>query len=422
MTVQEHAMRPQAAYDISVLGLGHRQQRSRTGVFRVVEEVALQLMKSPEIGLQLWSGPEYAKLRSAIEYLDCNLLGAVPVNASSMQRCLQRLASAGCAPRLLGKAVHWTMRRARRDDIQYNRHWLKDANIFHSPYFQLPPTGCFQAGTRKFITVFDLIPILHPEYFKSDANHPIKKLVLGLNPQDWVICISEYTRSDLLAYRPDLNPEKVFAIPLAASESFYPCSDQDQMATARRTYGVPNAPYVLGLSTLEPRKNIAQTIRCFARLITEQKIDDLNLVLAGVRGWDVEEIFSEVKQFPKLEKRIFVTGYVADKDLAALYSGALAFVYPSFYEGFGLPPLEAMQCGVPTITSNTSSLPEVVGDAGIMVAPTDGDALCDSLWRLYSSAELRANLSAKARDRAKQFTWHKTGRGTIAAYEVALSS
>jgi glycosyltransferase involved in cell wall biosynthesis len=142
----------------------------------------------------------------------------------------------------------------------------------------------------------------------------------------------------------------------------------------------------------------------------------------GTKGWDFDKIFQELSNLPTLKERVIITGYVADEDLAALYSGAMAFVYPSFYEGFGLPPLEAMQCGVPVITSNTSSLPEVVGDAGIMVAPTDADALCQSMLNLYASSDLRSKMSFKSIEQAKKFSWQNCTEQTIGAYQLALNS
>jgi glycosyltransferase involved in cell wall biosynthesis len=156
-------------------------------------------------------------------------------------------------------------------------------------------------------------------------------------------------------------------------------------------------------------------------LIREQKIDDLCLVLTGAKGWDYDRIFGEIANSVDVQDKIILTGYVPDEDLSPLYSGALAFVYPSLYEGFGLPPLEAMQCGTPVITSNTSSLPEVVGDAGIMVAPTDSDALCQAMLDLYCSDALRRDLAQKSLLRAKQFSWQKTTRETINAYKKALN-
>jgi glycosyltransferase involved in cell wall biosynthesis len=144
------------------------------------------------------------------------------------------------------------------------------------------------------------------------------------------------------------------------------------------------------------------------------------LVLVGNLGWKYESIFSELTATEGLRDRIIITGYVSNEDLAALYSDALFFVFPSLYKGFGLPPLEAMQCGVPVITSNTSSLPEVVGDAGIMVNPNDADALCQAMLNIHGNPLLRAQLSSNALERSKQFSWRKSANETIKAYKTAL--
>ena len=171
---------------------------------------------------------------------------------------------------------------------------------------------------------------------------------------------------------------------------------------------------------LYQEKNIAHLVRCFAQVIQEQNIQDLNLVLVGSQGWDYDAILQEISSQYTLRSRIIVTGRVADQDLAAIYSGAVAFVYPSLYEGFGLPPLEAMQCGVPVITSNTSSLPEVVGDAGILLDPTDVDALCHSIFKIYNQLSLREKMSAKSLEQAKKFSWERCTEETLDAYRTAL--
>ena len=171
---------------------------------------------------------------------------------------------------------------------------------------------------------------------------------------------------------------------------------------------------------MEPRKNIDHTVRCFARIVKEQHISDLNLVLVGTKGWDFDKIFTEMMKHNSVRDRVIVTGYVADEDLAAIYSGAQMFVYPSLYEGFGLPPLEAMQCGVPVITSNTSSLPEVVGEAGIMVNPQDSDVLCQAMTDIYRKPALRNELATRALARAKQFSWASCAQQTVRAYETVL--
>lgn len=243
----------------------------------------------------------------------------------------------------------------------------------------------------------------------------------SLDIEDYVICVSHATRNDLLN-NVKLDPAKVFVVHNAASSDiFYPCSDLAKIASVRRKYSIPEYPYILGLSTLEPRKNIDHVIRCFAKLVQEQSIKDLNLVLVGGKGWDYNKIFEEIENHASLKERIIFTGYVADEDLAALYSGALAFVYMSFYEGFGLPPLEAMQCGVPVVTSNTSSFPEVVGEAGIMLAPKDVDGFCNSIFEIYKKPSLREAMSLASLEQAKNFSWEKCIQETIAAYKTALS-
>lgn len=173
----------------------------------------------------------------------------------------------------------------------------------------------------------------------------------------------------------------------------------------------------MGLSTLEPRKNNQRLIKCYYQLLLEKSLEDIYLVLVGSKGWLYDEIFETVNSYPELKNKVIFTGYVDDEDLSSIYSGATLFVYPSLYEGFGLPPLEAMQCGVPVITSNTSSLPEVVGDAGIMINPKDEDALCQAILNLLNNSDLQKELSEKGLERAKIFNWEKCARETVEIYQ-----
>ena len=156
-------------------------------------------------------------------------------------------------------------------------------------------------------------------------------------------------------------------------------------------------------------------------LVRAERLDDLHLVLTGERGWNADGIFAASGELADLRDRIVFTGYVDDVDLAPLYSGALAFAYPSLYEGFGLPPLEAMQCGTPVVTSNAASLPEVVGDAGRMVDPADGAGLAQALLDLYRDPALRADASARGLLRARQFTWARYAERCVAGYRAALA-
>jgi glycosyltransferase involved in cell wall biosynthesis len=144
------------------------------------------------------------------------------------------------------------------------------------------------------------------------------------------------------------------------------------------------------------------------------------MVLVGTKGWMFDKIFNELDASADIRDRIIITGFVHDSDLAAIYSDAAMFVYPSFYEGFGLPPLEAMKCGVPVISSNTSSLPEVVGDAGIMVAPTDLTALTQAMLSVYNDNALQQQMRAKSLERAAKFSWERCAHETVTAYKRSI--
>jgi glycosyltransferase involved in cell wall biosynthesis len=185
-------------------------------------------------------------------------------------------------------------------------------------------------------------------------------------------------------------------------------------------YKIPKGKFILSLCTFEPRKNIGLVIKSYVKLRQTFNVDDLNLVLVGTKGWDFDSIFNEMDVFPEFKQQIFITGFVEDNDLASIYSSSLMFVYPSHYEGFGLPPLEAMKCGIPVITSNNSSLPEVVGDAGITFDVTQTDKLTDLMYDLYSNELLRKHYADLAIIQAEKFTWEKTSNKTIQAYNIAL--
>ena len=296
------------------------------------------------------------------------------------------------------------------------------AEIFHSPIPELPPQIEDSAGLslRKFVTVYDLVAFVCPEHFEADHAAYLRKKLSELRDV-WVLCISEATRRDFLE-RLNYDPERVFVTPLAAGEQFHPVADARERDRARQICGIPPGDYFLSLCTFEPRKNLDMIIRCFARAVREARLDAVNLVLVGNKGWKMERIFDALEEYPELRNRIILTGFVPDELLAALYSGAAAFIYMSLYEGFGLPPLEAMQCGVPVVVSNTSSIPEVVGDAGLQLDPRDEDGLCQALINLASQAALRESLSARSLQQASRFSWVKTVEATVSAYEASLRS
>jgi glycosyltransferase involved in cell wall biosynthesis len=230
-----------------------------------------------------------------------------------------------------------------------------------------------------------------------------------------ILSLSEHTRRDIIETY-GINEDHVEAIPLAAPEHFAPVQDNDEIQRVRHNYGI-DGDYILTVGSIQPRKNLARLIKAYASLRGDSSVKKLpKLVLAGKCAWLYDETLRALDE-SEAKEAVVLTGYVPEGDLPALYSGALCFVYPSYFEGFGLPPLEAMKCGVPVIVGNRTSLPEVVGDAALMVDPFDVDAIGAAIKRLIEDSELRTELSIKGQERANTFNWRETARKTLAVYK-----
>jgi glycosyltransferase involved in cell wall biosynthesis len=263
-----------------------------------------------------------------------------------------------------------------------------------------------------------IVTTIHDVAFrKFPALFPLKHRVLlnGLIPlathnSAMVITGSESTRQDLIELF-GVAPDKVAVTPYAADPIYQPMDRDAARRAVRSRLRVPS-PYLLSVGVLQPRKNLPRLVRAYNRIAS--KIPH-RLVLVGKEGWAGEALQEAIAEAPLGREPIF-TGYVADADLPALYAGADLFVYPSLYEGFGLPPLEAMACGTAVLTSNTSSLPEVVGDAGVTVDPTDTSALSAAIEALLGDEPRRQALETAGLARARQFNWERTARETVEVY------
>ena len=406
-------------FDISVLGMGYYYPKSRTGVHRVVENLAAGLVTDDLAFSAIESLPgamRYAKGR----WNNLFVHTVSEINLATTENKLLRFT----APNSFAeKAIRASFRKVRSaflpNQFQLNARQLGHYKLFHSPYFPIPEVVQQHAALRSVLTIHDLIPIRYPHFFGNETNHIVEQIVKSLPQSGFAICVSEATKADFIDYT-GFAEAQVFVTPLAADpDIFFPCTNKTLIHKILQHYKIPTEqPYLLSLATLEPRKNTEQVIQSFVQLIQQESIHDLNLVLVGTKGWDFDRIFEAIDHAGQYKSRIFVTGYVPDVHLSPLYSAALAFVYPSFAEGFGLPPLEAMQCGLPVITSNTTSLPEVVGSAGIVVPPTDGEALCQAILRVYQDSALWHELSVKSLERAAQFSWEKTIAQTQAIYQA----
>ena len=228
-----------------------------------------------------------------------------------------------------------------------------------------------------------------------------------------VIAVSEATKRDLVELF-GLPPQRITVVYNGVDESFSLCPPQ--AAAEHRADNSQPARYILHLGTLEPRKNLARLVQAFARVRAHSAGDPpLKLVLAGGKGWSYDAIFTEVERLGLTEDVLF-PGYIDDRALADWYRGAAVFVYPSLMEGFGLPVLEAMACGAPVVTSNISSLPEVAGDAALLVDPYNVEALADALLGLLDNDALAAELRARGLKQAARFSWSRTAEQTAAIY------
>jgi glycosyltransferase involved in cell wall biosynthesis len=248
----------------------------------------------------------------------------------------------------------------------------------------------------------------------------MRKTLAAFDPaRDWALAVSSYTRNDFCAHVA-VDPDRVFVVPLAADAGlFHPIDDADVMAGVRARHQLGRAPYVLSVGTIEPRKNLAHLIDAFADLVERGRAgDDLILVIAGATGWKATAVDNALTRLSsRVRGRIRLLGPVPDTDLAPLYSGADAFVYPSHFEGFGLPVLEAMQCGAPVVTTTGGALPEVAGKGALLVDPRDRSALVAALI----AARRNRGLAAAGRARAAEFRWSRTLDLTVAAYRIMLS-
>ena len=251
------------------------------------------------------------------------------------------------------------------------------------------------------ITVYDLIPWTQPDQArKGSARIERATIRPALRRAAALLCISAATRDDLCRLFPVAEP-KASVVPLAADARF---------GEPVETTGHPSLdrPYVLAVGTLEPRKNLERLIAAWLSLSPDERAGHA-LALVGPRGWDDAPILQAAR-----DAGAVLVGQVSDEELHALYAGATVFAYPSLYEGFGLPPLEAMAAGAPVLTSDVSSLPEVVGDAALRVDPTDTDAIASGLRALLADDPLRERLRTAGRERAQAFSWERTARETLA--------
>jgi len=281
-------------------------------------------------------------------------------------------------------------------------------NLLHSPDF-IPPFG---GRFKSIITIHDLAFLHYPNFLTRESARYYGRIDQAVRRTDHIIAVSESTRRDIINLL-GVPDDKITVIYEAADPLYRPLGRAEAMRFVRDRFGLPER-FILFVSTIEPRKNVQGLLRAYRQFLDDYKLD-VGLALAGARGWLFEEVFQLVDELD-LRQACHFLGKVSREELLYLYNAARCLAHPAFYEGFGLTPLEAMACGTPTVVSNVSSLPEVVGDAALLVDPEDEEELIVALWRLVTDDDLWAELRDKGFKRARAFSWDKTARRTLEVY------
>lgn len=286
-------------------------------------------------------------------------------------------------------------------------------DLFHGvANFEVP----LRAKCKIIVSILDLIPLLYPKLVPFKHRILFRFLIKkAANKSKKILTISHSSKKDIIELL-GINQGKVVVVYIASHTKYRPISDKNVLIQIKEKFRIPGR-YILFVGLIEPKKNIHTLIKAFGLLKKNEDLEDVKLVIAGSKGWFYEKVFKTVRQLG-LDKEVIFTGFVSEKDLCCLYNGAEIFVFPSLYEGFGLPPLEAMSCGTPVICSNVSSLPEVVGnDAAILIDPMDLNGWTESMSKVLNDSSLRSKMIDKGLEQAKLFSWKKTAKETLKIYE-----
>lgn len=288
-------------------------------------------------------------------------------------------------------------------------------DLFHATDFVLAPTR----ARRTLLTVHDLAFVFYPNAAMPSLHHYLNVVVpRSVRRASGIIADSHHTARDLVAQW-QVAPERITVVQGAVDHThFYPVTDPERQRAVRDRYAIGERPFIFALSRLEPRKNFARLIEAFAIARQEASLPH-RLIIGGGKGWLYEEIFRRVSEL-NLHEHVHFTGFVADADLPSLYSTAEFFAYPSLYEGFGLPIVEALACGAPVLTANNSCLPEAGGPGALYIDAESVRSIADGIVRLATDATLRDQLRTAGLHHAATFTWQRSARQLLDAYSRVL--
>ena len=387
-------------FDISFIGLGLKTN-IKTGVYRFTENILIEFLKNKDIDLLFTLTYNIETYPLVIAYLQ-NL----HINPSKLitppKKCIGWYNPYHFGNKKLRSLYHFF---GINNYGSIPKKYIQTADLFYSPYYPIPT---YLHNIKTAITIYDLIPVMpqYAHFINTDLIHIKQEIqhILNSIKNSYIATISHFTKQDLLAFCPNINPARVLPIHLGIdTKKFNAHHTKADWERVKKTYNLP-ATYFLTLGTVEPRKNGLHIIKSFNHFVQKYGIDNVYLVVAGNLTFEYQQILkNEITN-----QHILFTGRVEDDDIAILYAKANSFYFMSFAEGFGFPPLEAMACGVPVVTSNTTSLPEIIGTAGITLSPTDVNSLSNTMYKLYTEEAMRKNYIQLGLDHIKKFTWQNT--------------
>lgn len=304
----------------------------------------------------------------------------------------------------------WWVDRKWKNFRKYKEKLLGEVDVLHSTAFTMP----LVSKLKVVVTIHDLSIFIYPQHH-TEANYQFvtRNVHQAARQASFIIADSENTKREIRRFL-HFPEEKIEVVYLAAGDIFNRKCSGDSLSQIKDKYKIKKG-YFLSVGSMEPRKNLGRALVAFKALIEMKKVD-YQFVITGGKGWKNEAFYNLIRKLD-IDEHLVFTGYVPEEDLPALYQGADVFVYPSLYEGFGLPVLEAMASGIPVITSNTSSLPEVAGDAAILVNPMEVFEIYEAMEALATKPQLREELKVKGQEQSRRFSWEKTALETLEIYK-----
>lgn len=401
-------------YDATVVCNILKKNSSRSGIFFVAYNVLLEFLKREEFNIYLYADDggklEYL-IKNYQEFSNCKIYKYSNIqyfyNYVSYKKIDSKLNSRNFLVKNFWNILAFFLRCF--DKIQ-KRYFvkIKDIDVYFSPMKAVPKFLERNKLIKKYVILHDAIPLIN-DYRNNVFHKWYYNLINSINSCDKYFANSISTKQDFIEYVPKINSENIIVIPLSTGKEYVKIGDIDYINQVKSKYGIPlDKKYIFSLCNLDPRKNLIFSIKNFLRFVEKNNLDNFIFVLGGSYFKDFENILNEnIENLGEKKDKILKIGYVDDEDMSALYSGAEMFLFSSLYEGFGIPVLEAMKCGLPVICSNTTSLPEVIGDCGIKINPYSDSEMLSAMEKMYFDRDFREKCIIKGIERSKLFTWEK---------------